>query len=105
MTTEYSTYTYEGGAQETVTLTRGPATPTGHALLKIAYSDGGTSDCYVNTGWLRDRADQLARQRPDGAEGIEAAFGAWERSEYLYAALDEDDLRSLADHIAEEMNR
>ena len=43
--------------------------------------------------------------RPEGAEDIEAAFGTWERSEYLHAALDEDDLRSIADHIAEEMNR
>lgn len=39
-------------------------------------------------------------QRPEGAEKIEAAFGTWERSEYLHAALDEDDLRSIADHIA-----
>lgn len=60
MTTEHSTYTYESGAQETVTLLRGRLTPTGHALLKIAYSDGGKSDCYVNLAWLRDRADQLA---------------------------------------------
>ena len=60
MTTETSTYTYESGAQETVTLLRGRLTPTGHALLKIAYSDGGKSDCYVNLAWLRDRADQLA---------------------------------------------
>lgn len=43
--------------------------------------------------------------RPEGAEDIEAAFGTWERSEYLHAALDEDDLRSIANHIAEEMNR
>ena len=43
--------------------------------------------------------------RPEGAEDIEAAFGTWERAEYLHAALDADDLRSIADHIAEEMNR
>ena len=59
MTTEHSTYTYEGGAQETVTLRRGPHTPHGHALLKIEYSDGEALDCYVNTAWLRDRLDDL----------------------------------------------
>lgn len=105
MTTEHSTYTYEGGTQETVTLKRGPGTPHGHAVLKINYSDGPIVDCYVNTAWLRDRAEQLIQQRPEGAEDIEAALGTWERSEYLHAALDEDDLRSIADHIAEEMNR
>lgn len=71
MTTEHSTYTYEGGAQETVTLARGPITPHGHALLKINYSDGRAADCYVNTAWLRDRAEQLVQQRPEGAEDIE----------------------------------
>lgn len=60
MTAEHSTYTYETGEQETVTLKRGPATPHGHALLKIEYSDGQIVDCYVSTAWLRDRADQLA---------------------------------------------
>ena len=60
MNDETSTYTYESGAQETVTLLRGRLTPTGYALLKIAYSDGRKSDCYVNLAWLRDRADQLA---------------------------------------------
>ena len=60
MTTERSTYTYDSGAQETVTLSRGPATPHGHALLKIAHSDSEVADCYVDLAWLRDRADQLA---------------------------------------------
>ena len=60
MTTEHSTYTYEGGEQETVTLRRGSADPHGHALLQIVHSDGGTIDCYVDLAWLRDRADQLA---------------------------------------------
>ena len=65
MAAETSTYIYDGGAEETVTLSRGPHTPAGHALLKIAYSDGGTSDCYVDLVWLRDRADQLAdKPRP-----------------------------------------
>ena len=59
MTSETSTYTYEGGGQETVTLSRGPATPHGHALLEINYSDGRIVDCYVNTEWLRERLDQL----------------------------------------------
>ena len=59
MTTEHSTYTYEGGEQETVTLLRGRFTPRGHALLKINYSDGEVADCYVNTAWLRDRANDL----------------------------------------------
>lgn len=71
MTAESSTHTYESGVQETVTLRRGPATPHDCALLKITYSDGEIADCYVNTAWLRDRADQLARQRPEGAEEIE----------------------------------
>ena len=60
MTAESSTHTYESGVQETVTLRRGPATPHDCALLKITYSDGEIADCYVNTAWLRDRADQLA---------------------------------------------
>ena len=59
MTTAHSTYTNESGAQETVKLTRGPATPHGHALLIIDYSDGQYVDCYVNTAWLRDRLDDL----------------------------------------------
>lgn len=63
MTTEHSTYTYEGGVQETVTLKRGPATPPGHALLKIEYSDGQIVDCYVNTAWLRDRLNDLGEPR------------------------------------------
>ena len=63
MTTEHSTYTYEGGEQETVTLTRGPVTPHGHALLIIEYSDGQAVDCYVNTAWLRDRLDDLGEPR------------------------------------------
>ena len=60
MTAETSTYTYDSGAEETVTLLRGRLTPTGYALLKIAYSDGRKSDCYVDLAWLRDRADHLA---------------------------------------------
>ena len=60
MTTESSTYTYEDGAQETVTLRRNAITPRGHALLLISYSDGRRTDCYVDLAWLRDRADQLA---------------------------------------------
>ena len=59
MTTERSTYTYEDGAQETVTLRRGPATPHGHALLKIKDSSGRIVDGYVNTAWLHDRANDL----------------------------------------------
>ena len=167
MATKSSTYTHESGAQETVTLTRGPGTPRGHALLIIDCNDDQYIDCYVNTAWLRDRLDDLGEPRrtahrpltpdaitdemvlrfmnsydeqlgrakpaptlnyftahrtsvtrnaladaltepparPEGAEDIEAAFGTWERAEYLHAALDADDLRSIADHIAEEMNR
>ena len=101
MTAETSTYIYDGGAEETVTLSRGPATPHGHALLKIAYSDGEVADCYVDLAWLRDRADQLARQRPEGAE-------RWE--DFLidsldYQALTDQQITDLADRIAEEMNR
>ena len=101
MTTESSTHTYESGVQETVTLRRGPATPHDCALLKITYSDGEIADCYVNTAWLRDRADQLARQRPEGAE-------RWE--DFLidsldYQALTDQQIADLADRIAEEMNR
>ena len=59
MAAETSTYIYDGGAEETVTLSRGPLVPTGHALLKIAYSDGRRADCYVNTAWLRDRLNDL----------------------------------------------
>ena len=97
MTTEHSTYTYETGEQETVTLKRGPATPPSHALLKIEYSDGGASDCYVDLAWLRDRADQLAQQRPEGAEKVEAVL-----HQYWSGDINGDD---LADRIAEEMNR
>lgn len=101
MTTEHSTYTYEGGGQETVTLRRGPATPHGHAVLKIEYSDGEALDCYVNTAWLRDRAEQLDLERPEGAE-------RWE--DFLidsldYQALTDQQIADLADRIAEEMNR
>ena len=72
MTAESSTHTYESGVQETVTLRRGPATPHDCALLKITYSDGEIADCYVNTAWLRDRADQLAdTPRPLTADDIE----------------------------------
>ena len=60
MTTERSTYTYDSGAQETVTLRRNTITPRGHALLKIEHSSGLVADCYVDLAWLRDRADQLA---------------------------------------------
>ena len=101
MTAESSTHTYESGVQETVTLRRGPATPHDCALLKITYSDGEIADCYVNTAWLRDRADQLARQRPEGAE-------RWE--DFLIdspdcQALTDQQIADLADRIAEEMNR
>ena len=101
MTTERSTYTYKGGAEETVTLRRNTITPRGHALLQISYSDGDTSDCYVDLAWLRDRADHLARQRPEGAE-------RWE--DFLidsldYQALTDQQITDLADRIAEETNR
>ena len=43
--------------------------------------------------------------RPEGAEGIEAAFDTWEHAEYLNGAIDAYDKRALADHIAEEMSR
>ena len=84
MTAESSTHTYESGVQETVTLRRGPATPHDCALLKITYSDGEIADCYVNTAWLRDRADQLADTprplTPDDItdEMIERAYAWWE---------------------------
>ena len=72
MTAESSTHTYESGVQETVTLRRGPATPHDCALLKITYSDGEIADCYVNTAWLRDRADHLTdTPRPLTADDIE----------------------------------
>ena len=78
MDTEHSTYTYEGGAQETVTLARGPATPRGHAVLRIEYSSGRTGDCYVNTAWLRDRLNDLDHRplTPDAItdEMIERGF-------------------------------
>ena len=101
MTTESSTYTYDSGAQETVTLRRNAITPRGHALLKIEHSSGLVADCYVDLAWLRDRADQLARQRPEGAE-------RWE--DFLidsldYQALTDQQITDLADRIAEEMNR
>ena len=101
MTTERSTYTYEDGVQETVTLRRSHITPRGHALLQISCSDGRRADCYVDLAWLRDRADQLARQRPEGAE-------RWE--DFLidsldYQALTDQQITDLADRIAEEMNR
>ena len=101
MTAETSTYIYDGGAEETVTLSRGPATPHGHALLKIEHSSGLVADCYVDLAWLQDRADQLARQRPEGAE-------RWE--DFLidsldYQALTDQQITDLADRIAEEMNR
>lgn len=63
MTTEHSTYTYKSGAQATVALTLSPATPRGHAVIKIDYNDGQIVDCYVNTGWLRDRLDDLGEPR------------------------------------------
>ena len=95
MTTEHSTYTYEGGEQETVTLLRGRFTPAGHALLKIAYSDGGTFDCYVDLAWLRGRADHLARQRPEGADLIDA----------LLFDMGVDEKRDeVADYIAARLN-
>ena len=101
MTDKTSTYIYDGGAEETVTLSRGRLTPAGHALLKISCSDGRRADCYVDLAWLRDRADQLARQRPEGAE-------RWE--DFLidsldYQALTDQQITDLADRIAEEMNR
>src|SRR5699024_12509278 len=71
MTAESSTHTYESGVQETVTLRRGPATPHDCALLKITYSDGEIADCYVNTAWLRDRAEQLTdTPRPHTADDM-----------------------------------
>ena len=94
MATESSTYTYESGVQETVTLTRGPATPHGHAVLKTSYSDGQVVDCYVNTEWLRARAEQLVQQRPKGAEDIEALIR--EAEEVGQGADDE----ALADYLA-----
>ena len=101
MTAETSTYIYDGGAEETVTLSRGPLVPHGHALLKIEHSSGLIADCYVDLAWLRGRADQLARQRPEGAE-------RWE--DFLidsldYQALTDQQIADLADRIAEEMNR
>ena len=101
MTTDRSTYTYKDGAEETVTLWRSTSTPRGHALLQVSYSDGRRADCYVDLAWLRDRADQLARQRPEGAE-------RWE--DFLidsldYQALTDQQITDLADRIAEEMNR
>lgn len=82
MTTEHSTYTYEGGAQETVTLTRGRATPPGHAVLRIKYSEGRVVDCYVNTAWLRDRLDDLGEPCPLTPDAItdEMVKRAWHRA-------------------------
>lgn len=101
MTTEHSTYTDDGVTQETVTLLRGPYTPTGHALLKITSSDGRKADCYVDTAWLRDRAEQIIQERPKGAE-------YWE--DFLIDSLDhqaltDQQIADLADRIAEETNR
>src|SRR5699024_8938040 len=80
MTAESSTHTYENGVQETVTLRRGPATPHDCALLKITYSDGEIADCYVNTAWLRDRADQLTdTPRPLARERLDGWKTEWER--------------------------
>ena len=53
MTVKTSTYIYDGGAEETVTLSRGPLVPTGHALLKIEHSSGLAADCYVDLAWLQ----------------------------------------------------
>src|SRR5699024_3190268 len=80
MTAESSTHTYESGVQETVTLRRGPATPHDCALLKITYSDGEIADCYVNTAWLRDRADHLTdTPRPLARERLDGWKTEWER--------------------------
>lgn len=103
MTTEHSTYTYETGEQETVTLKRGPATPHGHALLKIEYSDGQIVDCYVNTAWLRDRLNDLGEPRrltPDDATDAQIA-AAYRAGQFALA----DWLAGRTDRIAEEMNR
>lgn len=81
MTAEHSTYTYETGEQETVTLKRGPATPHGHAVLKVEYSDGQVVDCYVNTAWLRDRLNDLDPRplTPDAItdEMVERVWQVW----------------------------
>ena len=95
MTTEHSTYTYEHGEQETVTLKRGPATPHGHALLKITYHDGEVADTYVNTAWLRDRLNGLGEPCPVPAapraltpdaitnEMVERAHDYWGRNSII----------------------
>ena len=81
MTTERSTYTYKSGAQETVTLLRGGLTPYGCAILKITYSDGETTDCYVDLAWLRDRVNDLDPRplTPDAItdEMVKRARVAW----------------------------
>ena len=98
MTAESSTHTYESGVQETVTLRRGPATPHDCALLKITYSDGEIADCYVNTAWLRDRADQLAdTPRPLTHDDItDEARGRAYRAVAALSVSDWDDLSGVA---------
>jgi len=64
MTHNSSTYIYESGASETVTLYRGPLTPDGKALLTIRYDDTLAADCYVDLAWLHNRAAQLHQNRP-----------------------------------------
>ena len=102
MTTEHSTYTYKSGAQETVTLSCGPMTPHGHALLKINYSDGEVSDCYVNTGWLRDRLDDLGEPRRTGSGLLSPDAITDEARDRAYRAVaalsvcDWDDMSSVA---------
>lgn len=97
MTTEHSTYTYESGAQETVTLTRGPATPHGHAVLKIKPSIGRIVDCYVNTAWLRDRLNDLGEPCPLTPDAIpvrefeamaDRALERWEKAKAVWAPRD-----------------
>ena len=104
MTAESSTHTYESGVQETVTLRRGPAAPHDCALLKITYSDGEIADCYVNTAWLRDRADHLTdTPRPLTAENAtDAQIAAAYRAGRFALA---DWLAGRTDRTAEEMNR
>lgn len=97
MTTEHSTYTYEGGEQETVTLRRGNADPHGHALLKIDYSDGQAADCYVNTAWLRDRLNDLGEPSPLTPDAItnETRERAY-RAVAALSACDWDDMSGVA---------
>ena len=94
MATKSSTYTNESGAQETVTLTRGPGTPRGHALLIIDCNDDQYIDCYVNTAWLRDRLDDLGEPRrtahrpltPDAITDEMIERGAWQYVEEGYVS-------------------